>query len=66
WTTSPGGQGYLSNLVNPSPALLRQLAALRQKHLRAVKDLLHAIKDGDVGRYLGERFKCPGEKSMAD
>jgi hypothetical protein len=59
WITSPNGQGYLSNLINPSPQLLNELAALRQKHLRAVADLLEAIKDGNVWSYLGDRFKCP-------
>jgi hypothetical protein len=59
WTSSPGGEGYLSNLVNPSPSLLKELAALRQKHLQAVRDLLQAINDRDVGRYLGDQFKCP-------
>ena len=59
WTSSPGGQGYLSNLLNPSPSLLNELATLRQKHLQAVKDLLKAIKDSNVGRYLSDQFKCP-------
>jgi hypothetical protein len=59
WKSSPGGQGYLSHLRNPSPQLLNQLAALRQKHLRAVADLLQAINDGDLWGYLGDRFKCP-------
>ena len=59
WTTSPGGQGYLSNLVNPSPSLLNELAALRQKDLQAVNDLLQAIKDNNVGPYLRDQFKCP-------
>ena len=38
WITSPGGYGYLSKLVNPSPQLLNELAALRQKHLKAVAE----------------------------
>ena len=59
WITSPTGQGYLSNLVNPSPLLLNRLAALRQKHLRAVADLLKAINNGDLWGYLGDHFKCP-------
>ncbi len=59
WTTSPSGQGYLSNLFNPSPSLLFELAALRQKHLQAVKDLLQAINDNNVGPYLSDQFKCP-------
>jgi hypothetical protein len=59
WKTSPNGQGYLSHLVNASSALLNELAALRQKHLHAVSDLLHAINDNTVARYLGDEFKCP-------
>ncbi len=59
WITSPSGQGYLSNLRNPSPQLLNELAALRQKHLRAVADLLRAINNADLWTYLGDQFKCP-------
>ena len=59
WKSSPSGQGYLSNLVNPSPRLLNELAALRQKHLQAVADLLQAINNGTLGRYLSDQFKCP-------
>ena len=59
WTTSPNGQGYLSNLENPSASLLSELAALRKQHLHAVNDLLQAINTGNVGHYLGDQFKCP-------
>ena len=59
WKTSPAGQGYLSNLIHPLPQLLNELAALRQKHLQAVADLLQAINSGNVGHYLGDQFKCP-------
>jgi hypothetical protein len=59
WKSSPGGEGYLSKLINPSPQLLNQLAVLRQKHLRAVADLLKAINNGDLWGYLGDQFKCP-------
>jgi hypothetical protein len=59
WKSSPSGRGYLSKLVNPSPALLNKLAALRQKHLQAVADLLQAINNDNLGRYLGDQFKCP-------
>jgi hypothetical protein len=41
------------------PQLLNELAALRQKHLQAVADLLQAINSGNVGHYLGDQFKCP-------
>ena len=59
WISSPSGQGYLSHLVNPSPALLIELAALRQKHLQAVADLLQAITNNNVASFLGDEFKCP-------
>jgi hypothetical protein len=59
WKSDPSGQGYLKHLRNPSPQLLNQLAALRQKHLRAVADLLKAINNGDLWSYLGDQFKCP-------
>jgi hypothetical protein len=59
WIAYPGGEGYLENLVNPSPQLLRALAALRQRHLRAVADLLQAINNGNVSGYLGKQFACP-------
>ena len=59
WKTYPDGQGYLSNLVNPSPRLLNELAVLRQKHLQAVTDLLEAINNGALASYLGDQFKCP-------
>jgi hypothetical protein len=65
WTSSPSGQGYLSNLVNPSISLLNQLAALRQEHLQAVRDLLQAIKDSNVGRYLSDEFRCPGDATVS-
>jgi hypothetical protein len=59
WISRPGGEGYLSKLVNPAPQLLNQLAALRQKHLEAVSDLLQAINNNNVLNYLGDQFKCP-------
>jgi hypothetical protein len=59
WIASPTGQGYLSNLVNPSPELLKTLAALRQKHLQAVTNLLNAIDKGNVRNYLSNQFRCP-------
>ncbi len=59
WISSPSGEGYLSKLVNPSPQLLNELAALRQKHLQAVADLLQAINNGNLLMYLGDQFKCP-------
>ena len=59
WISRPSGQGYLSNLVNPLPQLLNQLAALRQKHLQAVADLLQAVNNNNVSSYLGDQFKCP-------
>jgi hypothetical protein len=59
WKSDPSGHGYLEHLRNPSPQLLNELAALRQRHLRAVADLLKAINDGDIWGYLGDQFKCP-------
>jgi hypothetical protein len=59
WVASPSGEGYLVNLVNPSPQLLNALAALRQKHLHAVTNLLGAINAGNVELYLHNQFKCP-------
>jgi hypothetical protein len=59
WIAYPGGDQYLSNLVNPSRWLLRELAALRMQHLQAVADLLKAIKQGNVSQYLNSQFTCP-------
>ncbi len=59
WVASPKGEGYLSNLVNPSPQLLSGLAHLRQQHLQAVSNLLSAINTGNVTHYLNNQFKCP-------
>jgi hypothetical protein len=59
WIASPGGDGYLVNLGNPSPQLLQDLAALREKHLQAVTNLLGAIDKGNVAVYLNKQFKCP-------
>jgi hypothetical protein len=59
WKSDPSGHGYLEHLRNPSPQLLNELAALRQRHLRAVADLLKAINDGNIWGYLGDQFKCP-------
>ena len=59
WIASPTGQGYLANLGNPSPQLLKELAALRQKHLQAVANLLKAINNGNIEHYLNNQFTCP-------
>jgi len=59
WIASPDGQGYLANLGNPSAQLLKELAALRQKHLQAVTNLLKAINNGNVAHYLNNDFRCP-------
>jgi hypothetical protein len=59
WSSSPNGEGYLVNLVNASPELLKQLANLRKKHLDAVAGLLDAINRGDVDQYLWHGFRCP-------
>jgi hypothetical protein len=59
WVAFPNGDQYLAKLGNPSQQLLNQLAALRQRHLQAVADLLDAIEKGKVNLYLNHRFKCP-------
>jgi hypothetical protein len=59
WIASPGGQGYLVNIPNLSPQLSTELAAIRQKHLQAVTNLLTAIDKGNVQHYLTNQFRCP-------
>jgi hypothetical protein len=59
WIQFPGGDQYLSNLVNPSSRLLRALAVLRNRHLQAVENLLKAISQGNVSHYLNNQFTCP-------
>jgi hypothetical protein len=59
WTLYPNGDQYLANLGSSSPALLNQLASLRQKHLKSVAALLDAINKGNVGNYLSHQFQCP-------
>jgi hypothetical protein len=61
WIAFPDGAQYLAKLGNPSPRLLNELAALRQRHLRAVANLLNAIEKGQVTIYLKNQFKCPGQ-----
>jgi hypothetical protein len=61
WIAFPGGDQYLSHLPNPSQQLLTRLAVLRQQHLDAVADLVAAIMAGDLDRYLGSQFRCPGQ-----
>ena len=59
WIAFPAGDQYLAKLGNPSPQLLSELAALRQRHLQAVSDLLNAIENGKVTLYLNNQFRCP-------
>jgi len=59
WIAFPDGDQYLAKLGNPSPQLLNALAALRQRHLQAVANLLNAIEKGNVSLYLNKQFKCP-------
>ncbi|MFY9610613.1 MAG: hypothetical protein WAU45_18635 [Blastocatellia bacterium] len=59
WIAFPGGDQYLAKLGNPSPQLLNELAALRQRHLQAVANLLNAIDRGKVSLYLNNQFRCP-------
>jgi hypothetical protein len=58
WLAFPNGDQYLSQLANPSPQLLNELAALRQMHLNAVSDLVRAIDRGTVNTYLQHQFRC--------
>lgn len=58
WLAFPGGDQYLANIGGTSQ-LLNELAALRQKHLAAVANLLEAIADDRVGTYLSHQFRCP-------
>jgi hypothetical protein len=58
WLAFPDGDQYLANVGGPAQ-LLNELSTLRQKHLRAVEDLLKAIADDRVQRYLGRQFTCP-------
>ena len=58
WLAFPAGDQYLAN-IGGAPQLLEELAALRQKHLTAVGDLLQAIAKGRVDTYLTHQFSCP-------
>jgi hypothetical protein len=57
WLAFPDGDQYLAN-VGGTPQLLGELAALRQKHLTAVANLLNAIAGG-IDAYLDHGFTCP-------
>ena len=59
WVAFPGGNEYLMKLGSASPELLKDLAALRERHLKAVNDLLRAIQSGNLKVYLNRDFKCP-------
>ena len=59
WIAFPNGDQYLAKLGNPSPQLLSALAALRQRHLQAVANLLNAIEKGKINVYLNNQFRCP-------
>jgi hypothetical protein len=59
WIAFPNGDQYLTKLGNASPQLLSELAALRQRHLQAVANLLDAIEKGKVNLYLNNQFRCP-------
>jgi hypothetical protein len=58
WLLFPAGDQYLSS-IGGSAKLRSDLAALRQKHLSAVADLLKAIDKGSVSNYLNHQFQCP-------
>ena len=57
WLAFPDGDQYLANIGGTSQ-LLTELAALRQKHLTAVANLLEAIADNRVEKYLSHQFSC--------
>ena len=59
WIAFPNGDQYLAKLGSASPQLLSELAALRQRHLQAVANLLDAIEKGKVALYLNNQFRCP-------
>ena len=58
WAASREGDDYLANIGGTSQ-LREALAGLRQKHLRAVENLLAAIDDDRVEKYLDRQFRCP-------
>ncbi len=58
WIAFPNGDQYLARLGDPSPQLLSELAALRQRHLQAVANLINAIEKGKVTLYLNNQFRC--------
>lgn len=58
WLAFPNGEEYLVN-IGGAPQLVDELAALRQKHLTAVGNLLQAIKAKRVDKYLDRGFSCP-------
>jgi hypothetical protein len=58
WLAFPTGDQYLAKLNNPSPQLLNELAALRQRHLHAVTNLVDAIERNKVSIYLKNQFRC--------
>ena len=64
WIAFPDGSQYLAKLGSPSPTLLNELAALRQRHLQAVAKLVNAIEKGQVTVYLKNQFKCPVQGSL--
>jgi hypothetical protein len=58
WLAFPDGDQYLAN-IGGSPELVAELRALQQKHLIAVDNLVAAIEDDRVDRYLDRGFACP-------
>ena len=58
WLAFPDGDQYLANIGGTSQ-LVNELAALRQKHLAAVANLLQAIAHDRVEIYLNHQFRCP-------
>ena len=58
WLAFPNGDQYLAN-IGGTPQLVTELAVLRQRHLTAIDELLEAIVDDRVEKYLDHGFRCP-------
>ena len=58
WVGFPNGDQYLAQIDNLSPTLVNALAALRQRHLASVADLIRAIDRNNVSGYLDHQFRC--------
>jgi len=57
WIAFPNGDQYLAN-IGSTPRLLKDLAAIRKHHLRAVADLVNAIQTHTVDQFLNSHANC--------